>query len=317
MPDDPGEQDPGEQFVIDTILAARPPSASGPVRLDAGDDTAIVDGHTLVTTDTLVEGVHWDQRARPFDVGWKCIAVSVSDIAAMGGAPTWATLSLCLPRPLDANWVRAFARGLGDACAQWTVRLVGGDTTRSPGARVVSITMGGRAEHPLLRSGAAVGHDIWVTGVPGEAAVGFMHNGPGLTALHHPQPPVAFARALSRQQLAGAAMDLSDGLATDLPRLCKASGVGALVDPSALPTSPILRTAKRPLAAQVAFGDDYQLLFTAAPEHRTSIVALANAHQVRATRIGHTTAARTVRLLNTSWPAPEFSHFVSAHGHAP
>ena len=110
MPDDPGEQ-----FVIDAILTARPPRPPSLVELDAGDDTAIVSHGMLVTTDTLVEGVHWDHRATAADVGWKSVTVSVSDIAAMGGLPTWATLSLCLPRPLDTTWVTDFARGLAQA----------------------------------------------------------------------------------------------------------------------------------------------------------------------------------------------------------
>lgn len=312
MPDDPGEQ-----FVIDAILAARPRISTAPVTLDAGDDTAIVDGHTLVTTDTLVEGVHWDHRASPEDVGWKSIAVSVSDVAAMGGVPTWATLSVCLPRPLDPDWVTAFARGVGAACDQWGVFLVGGDTTRSPNARVVSVTMAGRATHPLLRSAARVGDDIWVTGVPGEAAVGFSMGGPGLTALHHPTPPAAFAHALAQRQLAHAAMDLSDGLATDLPRLCGASRVGAVVDPTALPSSSIVESAPSPLAAQVAFGDDYQLLFTADRQHRAAIKALARDHAVRATRIGHVTPPPGVHLQGAVWPAPQFAHFQPAPRSAP
>jgi thiamine-monophosphate kinase len=279
------------------------------VELDAGDDTAIVSHGMLVTTDTLVEGVHWDHRATAADVGWKSVTVSVSDIAAMGGSPTWATLSLCLPRPLDTTWVTDFARGLAEACAHWSVHLVGGDTTRSTGPRVVSLTMAGQAAHPLLRSGARADDDIWVTGVPGEAAVGFFHDGPGLRALHHPDPPVTFARDLAQRRLATAAMDLSDGLATDLPRLCEASGVGAEIDPAALPSSPILRSVSSPLAAQVAFGDDYQLLFTAAAVHRPDLQALAREHGVRVTRIGCVTRGQRIRLLNAAWPDATFSHF--------
>lgn len=317
MPDDPGERDPGEpsspeQFVIHTLLSGRPTPLGAEVRIDAGDDTAVLADGTLVTTDTLVEGVHWDHRATAEDVGWKAVAVSVSDIAAMGGHPTWATLSVCLPRPLDAAWVHGFARGVHAACARWSVHVVGGDTTRSPGPRVVSVTLAGHALHPVSRCGAQPGHDIWVTGVPGEAAVGFQVGGAGLTALHRPAPPLELAGALAELRCVSAMMDLSDGLATDLPRLCHRSGVGARVDPRALPVSPVLAALPDPLAAQVAFGDDYQLLFTAAPAHRSALARLADLHGVRLTRIGEAVPGTVVELIGRPWPRPLFRHFSPA-----
>lgn len=306
MPDDPDEH-----FVIDTLLAGRPVSPATVARLDAGDDTAVLQDGTLVTTDTLVEGVHWDARATAEDVGWKAVAVNVSDIAAMGGTPSWATLALSLPRPIDAVWVADFARGLHAACARWQVALVGGDTTRSPGPIVVTLTLAGRAARPLLRSGAGPGDDIWVTGVPGEAAVGFFHGGPGLQALHRPEPPVAFAVALADGGLATAAMDLSDGLAKDLARIGDRSGVGARIDPAALPDSPVLASLADPLAARVAFGDDYQLLFTARPAARAAIATLGTTHGVRVSRIGEICAGSELELVGRAWPASGFDHFAT------
>jgi len=304
MPDDPDEQ-----FVIDTLLDGRPVPSEPLVTLDAGDDTAVLRDGTLVTTDTLVEGVHWDHRATAEDVGWKAIAVSVSDIAAMGGRSTWATLSVCLPSPLDRTWVAGFARGLHAACARWGVQLIGGDTTRSPGPVVVSVTLAGRSVRPLTRTGARPGDHIWVTGVPGEAAAGFYGSASGLPALHRPSPPVQLAVALAEARLATAAMDLSDGIARDLHRLCKASGVGATIDPTALPVSAALDALPDPLPAQVAFGDDYQLLFTARATDAHRITARAAEMTTRVTRIGTITAGPEVALHDRPWPASGFSHF--------
>jgi len=310
MPEDPGENtDPDEQFVIDTILSGRPDVPDAVVRVDAGDDTAVLADGTLVTTDTLVEGVHWDRRATAEDVGWKAVAVNVSDIAAMGGRSSWATLALSLPRPLDPNWIHGFAQGFHAACARWGVKLVGGDTTRSSGPTVVTVTLAGKATHPLTRAGASEGDDIWVTGVPGEAAAGFTHGGPGLRALHRPDPPVDFAVALADGGMANAAMDLSDGLARDLSRICQASGVGASVDPEALPMNTTLRALKDPLPAQVAFGDDYQLLFTASSTQRAPIQLLAQRLNTRVTRVGAITVGTHAELIGRPWPRPGFSHF--------
>ncbi len=336
MPEDPGDQysddpDPGEpipgapghsergdfdhcvgeQFVIDTLLSGRPAVVSSLVDVDAGDDTAVLTDGTLVTTDTMVEGVHWDHRATAEDVGWKLVAVNVSDVAAMGGRPTWATLSVCLPRPLDCVWIEGFARGLHAACAKWGVQLIGGDTTRSPGPAVVSLTLAGRASRPLTRSGACPGDDIWVTGVPGTAAMGFHHGGPGLHALHRPDPPVELAVALAASGCVSAAMDLSDGLATDLPRLCRRSGVGAQIDPTALPSNAILVSPPDSLAEAMAFGDDYELLFTAKPADRPAVLQLAQAAGVRVTAIGRITAGSSVGLVGQAWPTPGFAHFTS------
>ena len=309
-------EDPGEQYVIETLLRNRTVPSSPVVRVDAGDDTAVLQDGTLVTTDTLVEGVHWDHRAAPGDVGWKAVAVNVSDIAAMGGRPTWATLALSMPRPLNRSWIEGFSKGFQAACARWGVLLVGGDTTRSPGPTVVTVTLAGAAPSPVLRSGAQPGDDIWVTGVPGEAAAGFAMGGEGLRALHHPEPPLELALALAEAGLLHAAMDLSDGLATDLPRLCRASGVGATVQPSRLPSSAITEALAQPLEAMVAFGDDYQLLFTAAPRHRDAIGALARQHHTRVSRIGSIRAEEGAVLVGTSWPEPAFAHFAPVSGEA-
>ncbi len=131
------EEDPDEAFVIAEAMAATGPLTTG---LGIGDDAAILDGGEVVTTDTMVEGVHWDERLSPGDVGWKLVAVNVSDIGAMGARPGWATLAMALPTPLDRGWVTAFFVGFGEAARRFGVAVAGGGTTRSPGPRVLALT---------------------------------------------------------------------------------------------------------------------------------------------------------------------------------
>ena len=169
MPDDPDES-----FVIQTVLENRPCGAVPSIANNGstlalyapGDDAACVPGDAVVTVDAMVEDVHWDDKLSAADVGWKLIASNASDINAMGALPQWAVLTLCLPRPIDRQWVDAFSKGLGEALEKWSIHLVGGDTTRSPSTRMLSLTMGGHTTNPVDRCGAAVGDDIWVAGNP-------------------------------------------------------------------------------------------------------------------------------------------------------
>lgn len=297
--------DPGEAFVIRRLLAARPPLAVPPV--DAGaDDACVLEDGTVISSDALVEGVHFDARWSPADVGWRAVATNVSDLGAMGARPDWLTLALALPAPLDRAWVDGFAAGLGAALAAFRVRLVGGDTLRGP-AVVASVTVGGRAARPVRRSGGRPGDQLWVTGRPGMAGLGFAH-GPN-PALLRPQPPVGLGVALAENGLVNAMMDISDGIARDLPRLCAASGVGAWVDPAALPPLEGLPPGVDPLPLQLGFGDDYELLFAAPPAHGRSIAALAAAHGTCATPVGRLTPDREVVLAGRPWPGAAFSHF--------
>jgi thiamine-monophosphate kinase len=314
--------DPDEAFVIKTLLRHRPAAlraepVRGEVRIDApGDDAALVDSSTLVTVDTMVQGIHFDERLSPGDVGWKLAAVNASDIGAMGATPDWAVLSLSLPSPLDRSWVESFAEGLGEALTKWTIRLVGGDTTGSPGPITVSMTLAGQSAAPVSRSGAQPGDLIWVTGFLGEAAGGFLHRTTaGLSALRRPQPPVSFGAALAARGLPTAMMDLSDGLARDLGRMCRASGVDAEVDPASLPKGPGLANVAQALAAQVSFGEDYQLLFTTPKPTEPSVHKLAAEQRVQVTCIGrmaHSAGAPVALLRGLSWPEPCFSHFEPA-----
>ena len=294
------------------MLAGRPPAPDW-LDVDAGDDCAVVDRTEAVTVDALVEGVHFDGRLSPEDVGFKAIAVSVSDLAAMGARPRWVVVALSLPTlPDPTPWVDGLARGLDQAARRFGVHRIGGDLTAGP-VRSISTTAAGRCvAAPLRRSGAAPGQILWVTGVVGLAGAGWMFDDPdptALSALRRPAPPVAFALDLAAAGHATAAMDLSDGLGADLPRLARASGVAAHLDADALPTPPCLVDHPRRLAAQIGGGEDYQLLFTSPPERSGAIRALASRHAITVTAIGRIAAGAGVHLVGAAWPEAAFAHF--------
>jgi thiamine-monophosphate kinase len=299
--------DPEESAVIQALFACGPQRAL----IGIGDDAAVLAparGSTVVTTDALVEGTHWDARWTPAEVGWRAVAASVSDCAAMGAAPRWCTLALCLPRPLDLAWVRGFAEGFRAACERWGVELVGGDTTRGP-VRMASVTLGGETPRPLTRAGAQAGDDLWVTGTLGRSAEALLSRDPSEEALawaRRPEPRVELAVALAGRAEVHAMMDLSDGLAADLRRLCSASGVGARVDARALPGT-------GPLAWRVSWGEDWELCFAESRTARDEIERLTRRFDVPASRVGQFTPEGAVCLDHHAdapgWPRALFSHF--------
>ena len=315
MPDDPDEP-----FVIDTILAecgapiAPEAEAHALSVFAAGDDAAMVDARTAVTVDTMVEHVHWDERLSAADVGWKLVACNASDINAMGGQPSWALLSIALPTPLDRQWVTDFAAGLGAAMRQWNVVLAGGDTTRSPGPRMVSLTLAGDVPRVIGRHGASEGDEVWVSGPLGGPAAGFAMTHSANPALRRPTPPIGLGQRLAASGCVSAMMDLSDDLGQDLTRLCKASGVGALINPDRLPAHPDARGASDAISLMTAFGEEYELLFTAAPDSRERIQAAAAAFDRRPVCIGlvDDNTHSGARLDGREWPEPRFTHFGDA-----
>jgi thiamine-monophosphate kinase len=256
-----------------------------------GDDTAVLTpvpgGLLLATTDLLIEDVHFRRRwAGPRDIGWKALAVNLSDIAAMGGRPRWALVSLAVPGRTPLGDVEAFYAGLREAGAPHGVTVVGGDTSSSPGGWFVSVTvLGEHAGAPRLRSGARPGDTVLVTGTLGRSAAGLalLEAGPArvpglrpgtvrsLTAAHlRPVARVAEGRWLGLAPGVHAMMDLSDGLATDLGHICRESGVGAAVDLPRLPVAPEVGEAARALGGDAvtwaaAGGEDYALLLTCEP----------------------------------------------------
>ncbi|MEF3083793.1 thiamine-phosphate kinase [Luteimonas sp. SMYT11W] len=289
----------GEFDLIDRIRARV--VARDDVVLGIGDDAALLQPpagmQLVVAMDTLNTGIHFPHDTAPADIGWKALAVNLSDLAAMGATPAWCTLSLSLPEP-DAAWVDAFLDGFDALARQHAVALVGGDTTRGPLSVCVTVfgfVSPGRA---LRRDATSVGDEIWVSGTPGDAAEALAQwsaggaRDPALRALRarldRPTPRVALGLRLPG--LAHATIDISDGLLADLAHVCRASGVRAELDIDAVPVSDALRAAglepdtRRTL--QASGGDDYELCFTAPVGARDAIVAAALEADVSVTRIG-------------------------------
>lgn len=295
----------GENEVIRALTPSALPIGCG-VSVGIGDDAAVLDSGDVWSMDVLVEGVHFDDRLSMEDVGYKAVVVSVSDVAAMGARPRWVLLGLSLPDD-DPERVAALSRGVRAATEAYGLALIGGDTTRSKRGIVVTSVVGGTCSTPpLLRSDAQIDDDLWVTGSLGAAGGGWSRSSPSneeLQALRHPVPPVDFAVELATTGLAHAAMDLSDGLAVDLQRLCTASALGAHVVAGDLPVAPdaTLQTA-------TCGGEDYQLVFTAPRTSRVALDELAQRHRIRLTRVGTLVPGDTA-TLDVGWPEPLFAHF--------
>lgn len=285
--------------------------------LAVGDDAALFrvapDMQLAVTTDTLTAGTHFFHDTSPRDLGWKTLAVNLSDLAAMGASPRWATLALTLSAA-DEGWIAAFSEGFFDCAGRYGVELVGGDTTRGPLAMTVTLFGEVPVGQATTRAGGQPGDDLWISGWPGLAALGLMHlqnrvqladAGQALAALHRPVPRVEAGAAL--RGIARAMLDVSDGLAGDLAHLCECSKLGAMLDAGALPLAPLIAAgADEPLArhALLAGGDDYELLFSACPEARDALAALASKLDLPLTRIGYLTEKVGTILLADGLEAP-------------
>jgi thiamine-monophosphate kinase len=299
-------------------LQSRIPTAAG-VLVGLGDDAAAVETSacTLVTTDSLVEGVHFHRDAVPPRLlGRKALSVNLSDVAAMGGIARYATVSLCLPHDLTLGWVDSLYDGLLERAAESGVALVGGNVTRGREI-VVDVTLLGDSGRLLLRSGARPGDRVVVTGQLGAAAEGVRLLDEGarldedaellatgvwtessapailacLRAQLDPRPPLALARSIAERGLARAGMDLSDGLSLDLVEICSRSGVGAVVDASAVPVDPRAAGLERArggdaLALALHGGEDYQLLLAVGAEKVGELAELARVWGVTVTAVG-------------------------------
>jgi thiamine-monophosphate kinase len=270
------------------------------VTVGIGDDAAVIPGtrrQVLFTTDMMIENVHFQRRSCPPEwLAHKLLARSVSDIASMGGEPGCYVVSLAVPKDLPQDFLRRFYKGLKKAEQQMHASLVGGDLSRSPaGGLFCSLALLGKTDGPaLLRSGAKRRDAIWVTGSLGKsaAALELLESGHvrvdtarlrfrfprglgtpnqrtirGMVRAHFlPEPRIAVGRWLSKQRIATAAIDISDGLSTDLNRLCASSGVGAVIHRGALPVLDRLDGwIKDPLSCALNGGEDYELIFTAPP----------------------------------------------------
>lgn len=298
--------------------------------LGVGDDCAMMpvpEGRHLVTaTDLLLEGRHFLPDTDPGALGHKALAVNVSDLAAMGAVPLGCLLGLALPRA-DTAWLDAFSTGFHAFAAQTACPLIGGDTTRSTGAIMISVTVMGHvdATRALLRSTAQVDDDIWVSGSLGAPDVALALLQGRLPqdadvlkatrpALDMPMPPWEFASQLPG--VAHAALDISDGLAQDLGHILEASQCGAELYYEQLPVAPALASLPQDVQrhAVLAGGDVYQLCFTAPAAGREQIKKLANAAGVQVTRVGVITGGTGLRVLDGEGlpihlDRPGFDHF--------
>jgi thiamine-monophosphate kinase len=316
--------------LIARIRARAATIARQDVVLGIGDDAALLrvppDQLLVVATDTLNAGVHFPADTAPADIGWKSLAVNLSDLAAMGAEPAWCTLSLSLPEG-DPAWVDAFLDGFLALATKHGVALVGGDTTRGPLSVCVTVHGFVERDRVMRRDQAHISDDIWVSGTLGDAAAALVQWRAGATVdprlrerLDRPTPQVALGRAL--RMTAHAAIDVSDGLLADLGHVCIASQCGAEVDVDALPASDALKASFEGDArrhVQAAGGDDYALCFTAPGWAREAIDTIALDAGVRLTRIGRIVAGEGVRALlpeGSPWApaAGGYVHFDTASG---
>jgi thiamine-monophosphate kinase len=294
--------------LIGRYLAGRGASRDD-VLLGVGDDAAVLAGDQrplLVALDTLVEGVHFPADLPAAWVGYRALAVNLSDIAAMGGEPCWALLGLTLPEA-DEAWVAAFADGLDGLARRHSVALAGGDVTRGPLS--ISVQIAGHANGPVLRrDGAAIGDRLWVSGRPGEAMAGLAawqdpatRHQPQWQGLQRafvaPRPRVALGRALVG--IASAAIDVSDGLVADAGHIARRSGVAIALRAADCTGSARLHRWQGEAAARrwmLAGGDDYELCFTAPPAADAAVRAAARASRTPVRAIGRVQAGEGVWL---------------------
>ncbi|MGB0132595.1 thiamine-phosphate kinase [Dokdonella sp.] len=286
------------------------------VRIGIGDDAAVVcvppDCELVICSDTLVSGVHFPVNTDPADIGWKSLAVNLSDLAAMGATPAWATLAMTLP-VADSGFVERFAKGFAELAAAWEVDLVGGDTTRGPLSITVTAHGFVPAGQAIQRSGATVGDAVYVTGTLGDAAAGLRilqsasalgaesgaHERFVVTRLNRPQARIGAGTAL--RELASACIDISDGLLADLGHVASSSAVGIEIGEDCLPQSTALAEcfdAETRTGLQMWGGDDYELAFTIA-EANVEVMREAMERQgCRVSRIGRVIDEPGVHVLD-------------------
>jgi thiamine-monophosphate kinase len=322
----------GEQGLIERIRT-RAPAPPAWVAVGMGDDAAVVEPARnraeVVTTDVLVEGVHFDRAYVPASaIGHKALAVNLSDLAAMGAEGRTALLSLVLPDAMRVAEFDALLDGWFALAARYAVTLVGGNISRSPGPLVVDVTAIGtvKPRRVLTRSGARPGDGIYVSGSVGEACAGRLARRLGadesaacVDRFLRPDPRVRLGVLLGRNRVASACVDLSDGLGDGVRQLAASSGVGAEIDGEAIPVPEAARRwfedreGVDAIDAAVSGGEDYELVFTVpARRQRALAAALRLARGVPCTRIGTVTADRRLVLTRrgVTSPLPEgFAHF--------
>jgi len=308
------------EFDLIQIIRQRIGHSRGDVVFGIGDDAALLEpplGRQLAAcTDTLVADVHFPHDATPEDIGWKSLAVNLSDLAAMGAQPAWVLLSLTLPEA-DERFVERFAEGFAELASKHEIALIGGDTTQGPLSVTVSAFGFVPQGQALLRSGARAGDAVFVTGTLGDAAAALsLLRGSGLGTrdssneqarsellqrLHRPDPRIFSGRAL--RGIANACIDVSDGLLADLGHICWASNVGAEIEADSLPISQSLRQASAPELCRdfaLSGGDDYELCFTVSEENAQRVAEAFSQLDCGVTRIGRIVAEPGVRVQDAN-----------------
>lgn len=300
------------------------------VALGIGDDCALLQttpGTQLaISSDMLVSGRHFFSDVDPYTLGHKCLAVNLSDLAAMGARPLAFTLAIALP-DADPNWLSAFSQGMFALADQHHCRLIGGDTTKGP--LTISITIFGElAPNTALRRDAAkLGDDIWISGSLGDARLALAAYRSELNLdptqhlqaaqrMHQPTPRIALGIAL--RGIAHAALDISDGLSGDLGHILTASRVGAQINVDSLPVGEVLQSQAQARRREFCLngGDDYELCFTAPAEKREAIIQAGIISQTPLTRVGRIEAELGLRLIDAEGKTVElslrsFDHFSS------
>jgi thiamine-monophosphate kinase len=298
------------------------------VELGIGDDCAVLapieNQNIVVTTDTLVAGVHFPHQTDAKAIGHKAVAVNLSDIAAMGAKPSWLSLAITLPE-VNELWIKDFCAGVFELCDFYNVELIGGDTTQGP----LSITITAQGITPqdsyLQRSGAKAGDWLYVTGELGDAALALQHITGKVdievqafdvirTKLDYPKPRVLAGQML--REYASSAIDLSDGLVADLGHLCQASNVGANLVLDALPLSTIMRDSllqDDAIKLALSGGDDYELLFTVSEDNKVGMETAMSHAGTPVSCIGQLNASHTITTTLNNKPisinTEGFEHF--------
>ena len=290
------------------------------VVLGIGDDAAIVSGpkgyELVITTDTIISGVHFPKNMAAYDIGYKAVAVNLSDLAAMGAEPAWITVALSMPKA-NETWLEKFAAGVFELLNRYSMELIGGDTTQGP----LSVTVQAHGFVPknkaLRRDHAQAGDAIYVTGNLGAAAWELIQKTPSpamLQKLNHPQPRIKAGILL--RHIANSAIDISDGLAADLNHILQSSQVGAIIHVADLPLSDNLKSLSKDQALQLALtaGDDYELCFTISQKNLPILQKLIPKLDCQATHIGAITATKQLHYLNQdgseySLTAKPYQHF--------
>lgn len=286
--------------------------------LGVGDDAAMIhvrnNYQLAISSDMLIENIHFLKNTNPSHLGWKSLAVNLSDIAAMGAIPKWATLSISLPK-INHAWLKKFSKGFFKCADKFGIDLIGGDTTKGPLSISITIMGESKKDEALLRSGAKINDDIWVTGQLGLASMG-LANLQGqlklpprikmkcIRALEIPTPKTFLGSYLSRY--ANSCIDISDGLIQDLRHILKASKVGASLLLNDIPCEKFIHTSKQ-YQFVLNGGDDYELLFTAAKKNRTFIKKIAKKTNTPVTMIGNITKKKALNILSEQGKSIKFN----------